>query len=209
MSKLLYIKASPREERSFSVAAADSFLDAYHVLHPEDDITILDLFERDLPPFDGFALQAKYAILHGRESTPEEKAAWEAVEEVIREFTDADKYVFAVPMWNFHLPYRLKHYIDVLVQPSYTFSFSPTEGYKGLVPDRPVFIAFARGGSYPPGSGTEMFDFQTRYLKHVLHFIGLTDIREVVIEPTLGDPAATQEKREAAIHRARKMAESF
>ena len=52
---------------------------------------------------------------------------------MIERFKGADKYLFSLPMWNFGIPYKLKHYIDVLVQPTYTFSFSPKEGYKGLV----------------------------------------------------------------------------
>jgi putative NADPH-quinone reductase len=32
-------------------------------------------------------------------------------------------------MWNFGIPYKLKHYIDVLTQPGQTFNFDPTTGY--------------------------------------------------------------------------------
>lgn len=46
------------------------------------------------------------------------------VEDVIEQFTAADKYLFSLPMWNFGIPYKLKHYIDVIVQPGYTFSFT-------------------------------------------------------------------------------------
>ena len=37
----------------------------------------------------------------------------ESVETLIADFTAADKYVLATPMWNFGVPYRLKHYIDL------------------------------------------------------------------------------------------------
>jgi FMN-dependent NADH-azoreductase len=209
MSNILYIKASPRGERSFSLAAADTFIGAYKNANPEDKITTVDLFERNLPSFDGFALQAKYAILQGTEPSDEERSAWHAIEEVITEFTSADKYVIATPMWNFHLPYKLKHYIDVITQPGYTFSFSPEEGYSGLVTGKPVFISYARGGEYPPGSPTEPFDFQTKYLEGWLGFIGFTDIRKLVIEPTLSDPDTVDQKKAASIEKAREMAQKF
>lgn len=113
-------------------------------------------------------------------------------------------------MWNFSIPYRLKHYIDILVQPTYTFSFSPEEGYKGLVTGKPVFISYSRGGEYPVGSESEGFDFQTRYLEMISGFIGFTDIRSVVTEPTLmGGPDAAKEKREQAIDKAKEMARDF
>ncbi len=209
MSQLLYIQASPRKDRSHSSKAADAFVAAYSKLHPEDQLRTLNLFDRELPAFDGPALEAKYAILHGRKPGSGQLAAWRPVEALIEEFKAADKYALAVPMWNFHLPYRLKHYLDILVQPTYTFSFSPAAGYQGLVTGKPVFVAYARGGEYPPGSATETYDFQTRYLEHILGFIGLTDIRRVVVEPTLGDPEVTAERAAAAAAEARKLAENF
>ena len=208
MSTVLYIKASPRND-SYSTAAADAFVEAYRQANRDDRITVIDLFKREFPAFDGFALQAKYAILHGTQPSDEQRDAWQAIEEVISEFTAADKYVIATPMWNFHLPYKLKHYIDVVTQPGYTFSFSPEEGYSGLVTGKPAFVAYARGGEYPPGSPTEPFDFQTKYLEGWLGFIGFTDIRTLVIEPTLAGPEVTDNKLSAAIKKAGDMAQSF
>jgi FMN-dependent NADH-azoreductase len=210
MSTLLYIKASPRAGRSHSIAAADAFLEAYRGQNPTDNIVTLDVFKKDLPPFDGLAVQAKYTILHGQKHTQEEVNAWKAVEAIIEEFTSADKYVIAVPMWNFGIPYRLKHYIDILVQPGYTFSYSPGEGYKGLVIGKPMLVAYARGGEYPPGTDSEAFDLQKRYLELILGFMGFTDIRSIVVEPTLmGGPEVAKTRREAAIKKAKEMARDF
>ena len=47
----------------------------------------------------------------------------------------------------------MKHLIDVIVQPGLTFSFSPTEGYKGLVTGKKAAAVYARGGAYGPGTG--------------------------------------------------------
>lgn len=210
MAKLLYIKASPRGGRSHSVAAADAFVESYKAANPADEVVTIDLFQVDLPAFDGDALDAKYAILNGTDHSPEQKAAWQAVEEIIDEFRSADKFVIALPMWNFGIPYKLKHYVDILVQPGYTFSFSPEEGYKGLVTGKPVLLSCARGGEYPPGTALVSFDFQKTYMEHILGFIGFTDIRSVVIEPTLmGGPAVAEQKRTAALDQARQMAKDF
>jgi len=209
MTKLLYIQASPRAERSHSIAVADAFVESYRRSHPAEQIQQLNLFTMDLPPFEGLALNAKYAILHGQQPTAEELGAWRAIESLIGEFKSADKYVMAVPMWNFCIPYRLKQYIDIIVQPTYTFSYTPAEGYKGLVLGKPVFIAYARGGEYPPGAPAEAFDLQKRYLELILGFIGFTDIRSAVIEPTLGDPERARKAQAAAIAKAAEMARQF
>ena len=209
MSKILYIEASPRGERSKSVAVARAFLEAYGRMHPDDEIETLNVFREDLIAFDGLAVQAKYTILHGKEHSQEELTAWKAVEAAIERFASSDKYVMAVPMWNFSIPYRLKQYIDILVQPGYTFSYSPDEGYKGLIVGKPVFVAYSRGGDYSRPE-TRALNLQSKYLELILGFIGFVDIRSVVVEPTLeGGPAAANKALERAVEKAQKMAETF
>jgi FMN-dependent NADH-azoreductase len=209
MAKLLYIQASPQDGRSHSIQVADAFLAAYRKAHPGDEVVTLDLFRKDLPAFDGPALDAKYAIMHGENPTAEQTKAWKVVEAIIAEFISADKYLLAVPMWNFGIPYRLKHYLDILIQPGYTFSFSPKQGYDGLVKGKPVMIAFARGGDYHDADPNAV-DFQKRYLEVVLGFIGITDVRSVMVEPTLaGGPEVAKQKTEAAIAEAKRLAKTF
>jgi len=209
MSKLLYIKASPRGDRAHSTSVAQAFVDAYRTRQPADEIAVLDVFKMDLPPFDGLTVEAKYVILHGEKHGPEHRAAWSAVEKIIEEFKSADKYVLSTPMWNFNIPYKLKHYIDILVQPGYTFSFSPEEGYKGLVVGKPLLVVYARGGQYPPGTDYEAFDLQTKYIELIMRFMGFTDIRPLIVEPTLMDPAAAKQKKDNLIAGIDKLAAEF
>lgn len=210
MSKVLYIQASPRGKRSKSLAVADAFIEAYAKSNPDDQIAALNLFESDIPSFDGLTVQAKYTILHGKEHSAEELQAWRSVEKVIETFKSADKYVMAVPMWNFGIPYRLKQYIDILVQPGYTFSFDPQAGYTGLVTAKPLFVAYARGGEYPPGTDAEAFDLQKRYIELIFGFMGFSQIESVVVEPTLqGGPEVAQSKLTAAVELAELAAAAF
>ncbi len=210
MATVLYIKASPRTSRSHSCAVADAFIEAYISRHPDDEVLIEDIFRMDIPPMDGLAVQAKYDIMHGKSPSGEEKAAWHEVERVIEEFKSADKYVFAVPMWNFGIPYRLKHYLDVIIQPGYTFSFRPDEGYRGLVTGKPVFIAYASGGTYSPGTPGEDLDFQRRYFEMALGFMGFEKIHSIAVEPTMQEgPEVARKRRDAAIKRAKQLANDF
>jgi FMN-dependent NADH-azoreductase len=210
MSKLLYIQASPRIQRSHSIAVADAFIEAYKQKNPDDEIITLNVFDDSLPPFDGLAVQAKYTILHGKSHSKAELDVWKEVERVIEQFTSADKYLLAVPMWNFSIPYRLKQYIDLLIQPGYTFTFSEEKGYEGLIVNRPLCAVYARGGQYPSGSDAEAFDLQTKYIEQIFRFIGFEDIRSVIIEPTLqAGPDLAATRRNAAIEQARKFATDF
>ncbi len=184
MSKLLHIVASPRGDRSASTTVARHFVEAYQGLHPNDTVETLDVWNASLPEFDGATLGAKYAVLQGQKPTPEQVAAWNVVTKFADQFKSADKYLFSLPMWNFGIPYKLKQYIDVLVQPGLTFSFSPDTGYKGLVTGKPAVVIYARGGAYGPGTGAEGYDQQSKYLKQILGFIGFADTKEVFVEPT-------------------------
>jgi len=203
MSRLLYLQTSPRGKRSYSNRVGDAFAKAYRKSHSADEVVTVNLFEKDLPPFDGPAVQAKYVLLHGQEHTLEEWGIWKQVEAVIEEFLAADKYLVAAPMWNFSIPYRLKLYVDNLVQPGYTFSFSPEEGYKGLVTGKPLCLVLARGGAYAGSAEVEALDLQRRYLETIFGFIGFTEIRSILVEPTLAEgPDKAREKLESAIREA-------
>lgn len=206
MAKLLHIQASPRTARSASVAVANHFLDVYRTQHPGDTIETINLWDEELPAFDGAAIDAKYAILHGQQHTPEQAAAWQAVTRIADRFKSADKYLVSVPMWNFGIPYRLKHFIDVLVQPGLTFSFSPETGYQGLVTGKPVVAIYARGGAYGPGTGAESYDAQSSYLRQILGFIGFTRIEEIFVEPTLGAAKAKEDAIAAGNQKAASLA---
>jgi len=205
--RVLHIQASPRSRRSHSRAVADAFLDAYQAAHGEDEVITLDLFNMVLPTFDGFVLQAKYNILHGKEHSESQAAAWIAVEEVISEFTSADKYVVSNPMWNFGISYRLKHYIDVVTQPGYTFAVTPDGNYEGLVTGKPLLLIHARGGAYPVGSEMAGLDFQRSYLETVFGFMGFTEIEHLVVEATLSPEA--ENSQAAAIEKAKELAVAF
>ena len=209
MSKVLYIKGSPRGERSHSVAVADAFIEAYKQGNPGDEVEVLDVFAEKLPAFDGATVTAKYKIMHGKDHSPEEKAAWQKVVAAIERFKSADKYVVAVAMWNFSIPYRLKQYIDIIVQPGLTFTVDEGGNYKGLVTGKPALVVYARGGEYPAGSQAEGFDMQKKYVELILGFIGFTDIRSVVVEPTLTGGDVAQQKQQAAIEKARQIAQQF
>ena len=209
MARLLYIEASPRKERSASIQVARAFIDEYERTHPGDAVETVDLWHTSIPEFDGHVIDSKYAILHGLEHTEEQKRAWRAVEDLISQFTGADKYVFSLPMWNFGIPYKLKHYIDVIVQPGYTFSYSPEKGYEGLVTGKPIVSIYASGGAYGPGTGAESYDLQKAYLELILGFIGFSDFQKITIESTLGPQEEKEKNMAAALEQAKTMAANF
>ena len=187
MSKLLYIEVSPRKDRSASIEVAQSFLEAYQDGNTDNQIETLDLWELKLPEFNGDTINAKYRVMHGEDPNSEEIAAWETITKIADQFKAADQYLISTPMWNFSIPYKLKHYIDIISQPGLTWAFSPEEGYQGLVTGKSATLILARGGEYSSSVELGAMDFQKPYLEMILGFIGITDIKTILIEPTLVD----------------------
>ena len=112
MTRLLYIQASPRGDRSAARTVAEAYIDALRKKDAAVDVDTLDVWKNDLPPFNGPALEAKYAGLSGQPLSKTQIAAWDAIATLGRRFCDAEQIVLSVPMWNFGVPYRLKHEIS-------------------------------------------------------------------------------------------------
>tara|TARA_R110001592_G_scaffold362770_1_gene678160 strand:+ start:7936 stop:8568 length:633 start_codon:yes stop_codon:yes gene_type:complete len=209
MPKLLYIEASPRKERSASIDVAHSFISTFLAASTDNELETLDLWQLDLPEFDGDRINAKYRVMHGENPTAEESAAWETISKITDQFKSADYYLFSSPMWNFSIPYKLKHYIDVITQPGLTWNFSPESGYTGLVTGKPATLILARGGEYSSSHEASAMDFQKSYLEVILGFIGFKDINTLLVEPTLTDSESKaltlSSAREQAIALAQKM----
>jgi FMN-dependent NADH-azoreductase len=209
MATLLYIESSPRKKRSSSIQIANTFLQDYQTAHPKDEIARIDLWKKELPALDGDIIDAKYAIMNGETANDAQKKAWKGVESLIAEFKAADKYVISLPMWNFGIPYQLKHYIDLLVQPGYTFSFSPETGYTGLMTGKKMLVIYSRGGSYGAETGVEFLDNQKHYMETILGFIGFTNIESIVVEPTSRGPEVKEKALQSATEKAKKLASQF
>jgi FMN-dependent NADH-azoreductase len=208
MSKLLYIEASPLKSRSHTVAVSQAFLEAYRAAHPRDEIERLDLWQTALPPFDDRTIEAKFAVLRKNDFTPEQLETWESVRRMARHFNAADKYVFSVPMWNFSVPYVFKHYIDVVTLPGENWTWSRTAGYGTILSGKKALAIYASANPHEE-SGPGADDFQKPFVRRWLRFIGIENVQEITVAPTLSDPAVLAQLRTDAIDAAVRLAPHF
>jgi len=79
--------------------------------------------------------------------------------------------VLATPIYNFGVPAALKAWIDMIARVQLTFQYTAT-GPEGLLQDKQVYLVMASGGT-PLGSD---IDFASGYLRHVLGFLGMTNV---------------------------------
>ncbi|WP_321944126.1 FMN-dependent NADH-azoreductase [Burkholderia cenocepacia] len=209
MTRVLYIEGSPNKAYSASIEVCDAFLDTYRQVHPDHEIRKLDIWDLPMPEFDAPALAAKYAGLSGTALTPEQAAAWRQIERLAAPFHAADKFLFGVPLWNFSIPYKLKHLIDVISQKDVLFTFDAA-GFAGKLVGKKAAVVYARELAYQsPGSLTPAaeFDLQRPYMETWLRFVGVTDVTGIVVERTLFPDGKVDRSR--AFDEARAIARTF
>ncbi|OYT97972.1 MAG: FMN-dependent NADH-azoreductase [Burkholderiales bacterium PBB1] len=208
MPHLLHIQSSPRHQRSASIEVAQAFMGAWTSRHTQATIDTLDVWTTPLPEFDGEALGAKYAALEGTPRSPAQLKAWESIEALGQRFHRADLIVISVPMWNFGIPYRLKHLIDAVSQKDVLFTFDE-RGLLGLLGGRKAVVVAARGVALGENFPAAEFDHQTSYLTMWARMVGITEVHTVSVEKTLFGPEADTASRAQAKAEAASLAASI
>jgi FMN-dependent NADH-azoreductase len=162
-----------------------------------------------LPEFDKDAMDAKYAGLNGTPLTPEQQVAWNGLETLAAHLHRADLLVLSVPLWNYSIPYKLKHFIDLVSQKDILFSFTAEHGLQGLLHNKTAVVAYARGLDFSAQSATpaQRFDFQKPYVEAWLQFVGVHDVHSVIVEKTILGQEVDRMARQAAVEQARELAD--
>ncbi|WP_088809383.1 MULTISPECIES: FMN-dependent NADH-azoreductase [Listeria] len=208
MSNVLFIKANGLPaERSVSVTLYETFLDAYKKSHPGDQVTELNLFEVDLPYYDGVMMSGLHKEAAGEPLTEDEKRLSDIANGYLNQFLKADKVVMAFPLWNFSIPAQFLTYLFYLNQAGKTFKYTP-EGPVGLVTDKKVALLNARGGIYSDGP-LESYEMSLNYVKNILSHFGVTETEMVVVEGHNARPDQAKDLIQAGRDEAIKLAEQF
>ncbi|MFB4163930.1 FMN-dependent NADH-azoreductase [Alteribacillus sp. JSM 102045] len=208
MAKVLFIKANSRPvDQSVSVKLYETFLDNYKKSNPEDDVTELDLFEENLPYYDTDKINGMFKLSKGMELTPAEEEATSLVNKYLNQFLEAEKIVFAFPLWNFTIPAALHTYLDYLAQTGKTFRYTE-DGPIGLLMDKKVALLNARGGVYSEGPA-QSAEMAVNYVRNMLTFWGVEDITTVVIEGHNQYPDKAEQIIEEGLDKTKSVAASF
>ena len=207
MKKLLHIIATPRGEESRTLKVAGAFLEEFRVKHPDWVIEDLDLSKEELPSLTLKRVDGKYVLLSGKDLDGDLKESWEDIVRHIERFMSADGYLISTPMWNFSVPYTLKQYIDVVVQPKYLFRYTAT-GAEGLVKNKKMVVVASRGGDYTLPE-TRAVDFQEPYLRAIFGLCGIKDMTFVIAQPMDMGPELQEQKIKSAQIQAKQAANNF
>jgi len=173
MPKLLQLDSSPLEN-SISRELTREFVKSWKAAHPDGTAIYRDLAANPPKPLDATWIASSFTPEAAR--APEQKAAIACSDELIAELEQADEYVFGVAMHNFSVPSVLKLWIDQVVRSGRTFSYN-ANGPQGLLTGKKATVLVASGGVYQAGTPAEGMNFIEPYVKAILGFIGVTDVK--------------------------------
>lgn len=178
MNNVLLVLSSPRGDESYSHRIARQVVDELQDGHSDVEVVVRDLV-RDPPPHVAEPFVSGRGLPAAQRNAAQ-AAALSLSDALVDEVDAADTLVLAVPMHNFGVPSVLKAWIDHIVRPGRTFSYSK-HGPVGLVEGKKAIVVVARGGVYSQGPMMSS-EFQESYLRSVLAFIGIVDVDFVRVE---------------------------
>ena len=179
-TSVLRIDASARTQGSVTRELTD------HILRRiGDDVPVVtrDLAQ-GLPLIDETWIGANFTPADDRSDAQREALALS--DTLIAEVQAADTLVIGVPIYNFGVPAALKAWVDLVARAGVTFKYEEY-GPKGLLEGKRAILAVASGGTE---AGSDI-DFATKYFKHVLAFIGITDVTIVAADRMAIDAEGT------------------
>ncbi len=179
---VLRIDASARRTGSVTRDLNDKIIDK---LSKSDDVTVTTRDLADpLPLLTEEWIGANFT--DPAERTEEQKEALAFSDELVAEVKAADILLIGLPIYNFGVPAALKAWVDLVARARETFRYSEY-GPVGLLEGKRAIVTVASGGTEAGSS----IDYATTYMKHVLSFIGITDVEFVTADQMMIDADAS------------------
>ncbi|MBB5575677.1 MULTISPECIES: FMN-dependent NADH-azoreductase [Rhizobium] len=188
MTSILLVTSSPRGPEGLSTRFATEIAEGLKVRLGGTLLT-RDLTVNPPPHIAQAYIGGRVAAPEAR--TPEQAKAVGLAQELVDEVKAADVIVLGSGMINFGPSSQLKAWFDHITWPGVTFGYSAAGKPQGLLTGKKVYLVTAAGGVFSEGDWAA-FDFQTGYLRHLLGFIGLTDVEVVRVEGTVFGPEAAK-----------------
>lgn len=166
--KILRVDSSAKTKNSESRRLTDRIINGLKTNGKSLDVTVRDL-NYSLPQVNTAWIEANNTP--SDDQTDEHKKTLALSDTLVAEIEAADTLIIGVALYNFSITASLKLWIDLVCRARKTFAYvdgSP----KGLMTGKKAIICFASGGT-PFESN---IDFASGYLRHILGFIGITDV---------------------------------
>ncbi len=197
--KLLHLDSSILGDHSVSRQLTREVVNAIRLAEPAVDLSYRDLTTQIGLQVDGALIAARG--LPPEQRSPTQQALVAQADAVMAEFLAAELLVIGAPMYNFGIPSQLKTWIDLVTVAGVTFRYGPN-GPEGMAAGKRVVIVATAGVQH---AGQPSGQAHVDYLRLLLGFLGIRDIRVITAEglamgPAVRDPAlAAARARIAAV----------
>ena len=172
---VLLINASSRTADSVTRYLTQKVVDQLEQSASIRKLMVRDVAEMSLPFIKESWVEANFTAPEQRNEKHHKELALS--DALVDELKLADVIVMGVPIYNFSVPAALKAWIDLVARAGVTFRYT-SEGPKGLLEGKQAIVAVASGGVEIDSA----IDFTTPYLRHVLGFIGIQDVKIIEAE---------------------------
>ncbi len=189
---ILHIDASARHTGSASRQFSQDVVDQIQAGQPGSKVIRRDLSAETIPFVTEDWVNANFTPAEDR--TPEQQDVLAFSDALIGELQAADTVVIGVPVYNFGIPAALKAYVDQIARARVTFKYTEN-GPVGLLEGKRAIIVMASGGTT---LGSDV-DFASGYMRHILGFVGITDVTIVDGMGAMIDAEAATERAKAGI----------
>lgn len=190
---ILHIDSSMRNDGSVTRALTAKLVTRLSAASAAGGAAVI---RRDLaagvPSIDDAWIAANFTDPAQRSAT--QRVALALSDELVAEIRAADTLVIGLPIYNFGVPAAFKAWIDMIARARETFRYTEA-GPEGLMTGKRALVAVASGG-VPVGSAV---DFTTPYVRHVLAFIGITDVEFIAADQLTSGAEAAISSAEARI----------
>ncbi|MCR9126337.1 MAG: NAD(P)H-dependent oxidoreductase [Rhodobacteraceae bacterium] len=115
-------------------------------------------------------------------------------DQLVDELIRADVIVIGAPIYNFSVPTALRAWIDLVARAGRTFRYTEA-GPEGLLRNTRAIVATASGGTQV---GSDI-DHAMPYLRHILRFLGVTDVQIVAADRLAIAPDASLAAAHSAV----------
>ena len=162
-SKILLVQSSARTDASLTRRLSLDLADKLRGNVVHRDVGAAGEF------IDGDWVGANFTPAEDR--TPDQNARLANSDTLVAELKDADTIIIGMPIYNFGMPAALKAWVDQVARAKVTFAYTE-KGPLGLLEGKRAYIVIASGGT----QALSDMDFATPHLRHVLGFMGITDV---------------------------------
>lgn len=191
MTHILRLDASIKPAGSVSRRLTDRILARLTAAEATATVTNRDLAS-GLPAIDAAWIGAIFTPAEAR--SPEQAAIAAFSDTLIAELKAADTLVIGLPIYNFGTPASLKTWFDHVARKGETFTYTEA-GPQGLLTGKRAIIALSSDGTR---FGSEI-DFASGYVRHMLGFLGITNVDFVAADAMVFGPEEALAKAEGEV----------